>query len=36
MSGRITVVATAAASGEREAGQAGPEGPAKYEGWQPG
>ena len=30
------MVATAAVSEEREAGQVGPEGPAEYEGWWPG
>ena len=36
MVGRITTVAAAATGGEREARQAGPKGPAEYEGWRPG
>ena len=36
MIGQIIAVAAAAAGGEREAGQAGPEVPADYEGWRPG
>ena len=33
---RITAVEVEATGGEREAGQAGPEVPADYEGWRPG